>query len=174
MAGALFCTEAVNRPFVYIVFSHFILTKFKFQMLSSPHTKRRHALPAQRTIETRRIIMDYQNIFKRHEMKYLLSRQEKERMLEAMKPYMRPEPYGHTCIRNIYLDSDTFRLIRRSLEKPVYKEKLRVRSCQRMLPVRRSSARPVADCRRNRLFPQLVPAAAPRRPAVFLSYEREA
>ena len=104
MAGALFCTEAVNRPFVYIVFSHFILTKFKFQMLSSPQTKRRHALPAQRTIETRRIIMDYQNIFKRHEMKYLLSRQEKERMLEAMKPYMRPDPYGHTSIRNIYLD----------------------------------------------------------------------
>lgn len=74
--------------------------------------------------------MDYQNIFKRHEIKYLLNRQEKEQMLEAMKPYMREDQYGNTCIRNIYFDTDNFRLIRRSLEKPVYKEKLRVRSYQ--------------------------------------------
>lgn len=72
--------------------------------------------------------MDYQNIFKRHEMKYLLSRQQKERMLKAMEPYMRPDQYGHACIRNIYFDTDTFRLIRRSMEKPAYKEKLRIRS----------------------------------------------
>lgn len=74
--------------------------------------------------------MDYQNIFKRHEMKYLLNRQQKERMLEALKTYMRPDQYGHACIRNIYFDTDTFRLIRRSLEKPAYKEKLRIRSYQ--------------------------------------------
>lgn len=74
--------------------------------------------------------MNYQNIFQRHEMKYLLDSQQKEQLLEALKPHMRADPYGHTCIRNIYFDTDTFRLIRRSLEKPVYKEKLRVRSYQ--------------------------------------------
>lgn len=72
--------------------------------------------------------MDYQQIFKRHEIKYLLSMQEKEFILETIKPYMRLDKYGHSTIRNIYFDTDTFRLIRSSLEKPVYKEKLRVRS----------------------------------------------
>ena len=45
-----------------------------------------------------------------------------------MAPYMKLDKYGRTTIRNIYFDTDTYRLIRRSLEKPVYKEKLRVRS----------------------------------------------
>ncbi len=72
--------------------------------------------------------MNYQQIFKRYEIKYLLSMQEKEFILETMKPYMRLDRYGHSTIRNVYFDTDTFRLIRRSLEKPVYKEKLRLRS----------------------------------------------
>ncbi len=41
---------------------------------------------------------------------------------------MRPDEYSHSSIRNLYLDTPDFRLIRRSLEKPVYKEKLRLRS----------------------------------------------
>ena len=72
--------------------------------------------------------MAYQMTFKRYELKYLLNRQEKEQILLAMKPYMKLDDYGKTVIRNIYFDTDTFRLIRRSLEKPVYKEKLRIRS----------------------------------------------
>lgn len=72
--------------------------------------------------------MAYQMTFKRYELKYLLNRQEKEQILLAMKPYMKPDDYGRTVIRNIYFDTETFRLIRRSLEKPVYKEKLRIRS----------------------------------------------
>ncbi|MCX4327217.1 MAG: polyphosphate polymerase domain-containing protein [Lachnospiraceae bacterium] len=72
--------------------------------------------------------MDYQQIFKRHEIKYLLSMQEKEFILEAIKPYMQPGQYGYSTIRNVYFDTDTFCLIRHSLEKPVYKEKLRLRS----------------------------------------------
>lgn len=72
--------------------------------------------------------MNYQQIFERYEIKYLLTMREKELILETMKPYMRLDNYGHSTIRNVYFDTDTFRLIRRSLEKPVYKEKLRVRS----------------------------------------------
>ena len=41
---------------------------------------------------------------------------------------MEPDQYSHSSIRNLYLDTPDFRLICRSLEKPVYKEKLRVRS----------------------------------------------
>ena len=72
--------------------------------------------------------MAYQMTFKRYELKYLLTGQEKQRILQAMKPYMKLDAYGRTTIRNIYFDTDTYQLIRRSLEKPVYKEKLRIRS----------------------------------------------
>lgn len=43
---------------------------------------------------------------------------------------MVPDQYGRTVIRNIYFDTDDYRLIRRSIEKPAYKEKLRIRQLQ--------------------------------------------
>ncbi len=78
--------------------------------------------------------MAYQATFKRYEIKYLLTRQQKQAVLQAMQPYMKLDQYGRTTIRNIYYDTDTYRLIRRSLEKPVYKEKLRIRSYQAAAP----------------------------------------
>ena len=72
--------------------------------------------------------MAYQMTFKRYELKYLLNKKEKEEILLAMKPHMKLDDYGRTVIRNIYFDTENFRIIRRSLEKPVYKEKLRIRS----------------------------------------------
>ncbi len=72
--------------------------------------------------------MKYQNTFKRYEIKFMLTDLQKNILLDAMEPYMRLDKYGRTTIRNIYFDTDNFRLIRRSAEKPVYKEKLRVRS----------------------------------------------
>lgn len=74
--------------------------------------------------------MAYQATFQRYEIKYLLTAQQKRAILQAMKPYMKLDSYGRTVIRNVYFDTDSFRLIRRSLEKPAYKEKLRVRSYQ--------------------------------------------
>lgn len=74
--------------------------------------------------------MVYQATFKRYEIKYLLTKQQKQAILQAMKPYMQLDSYGRTTIRNIYFDTNTYRLIRRSLEKPAYKEKLRIRSYQ--------------------------------------------
>ncbi len=66
--------------------------------------------------------------FERFETKYLLNKEQKEAVYEAMKPYMRDDKFGNSTIRNIYFDRPDFRLIRDSLEKPVYKEKLRLRS----------------------------------------------
>lgn len=66
-------------------------------------------------------------MFQRYELKFLLSEDQKERLLTYFPCYMRPDPYGLTTIRNLYYDSDHYRLIRRSIEKPVYKEKLGVR-----------------------------------------------
>ncbi len=72
--------------------------------------------------------MKYQNTFKRYEIKYILTLAQKQAVLASMAPYMKLDKYGRTTIRNIYFDTDSFRLIRRSIEKPVYKEKLRLRS----------------------------------------------
>lgn len=72
--------------------------------------------------------MPCQTTFKRYELKYLLTLREKENILNTMREHMKLDSYGRTTIRNIYFDTATFQLIRRSLEKPVYKEKLRVRS----------------------------------------------
>ena len=72
--------------------------------------------------------MANQMVFKRYEIKYLMTRSQRDAVLEAMEPYMSMDAYGHSSIRNIYYDTPDFRLIRESLDKPVYKEKLRVRS----------------------------------------------
>ncbi len=72
--------------------------------------------------------MKSQAIFQRYEIKYLINLSQKQEILAAMLPYMRLDKYGRTTIRNLYLDTDNFRLIRRSIEKPHYKEKLRLRS----------------------------------------------
>ena len=72
--------------------------------------------------------MSYQAIFKRYEIKYMLTRQQKARLLRAMAEHMALDEYGRTTICNLYFDTPSYRLIRRSLEKPAYKEKLRVRS----------------------------------------------
>ena len=75
--------------------------------------------------------MAYQHTFKRYEMKYLLTYTQAQDLKAYMLPYMAADEYGKTTIRNIYFDTDNYRLIRRSIEKPVYKEKLRLRSYQR-------------------------------------------
>ena len=72
--------------------------------------------------------MAFQTVFKRYELKYLLSEAQKQAVGTAMAPYMKLDRYGRTTIRNLYLDTDDYRLVRRSIERPVYKEKLRVRS----------------------------------------------
>lgn len=72
--------------------------------------------------------MAFQTVFKRYELKYMLTLEQKEKVLEAIAPHMKLDKYGRTTIRNLYYDTDTYLLIRRSIEKPKYKEKLRVRS----------------------------------------------
>lgn len=70
----------------------------------------------------------FQSVFKRYELKYLLTAQQKEKILAEMKPHMSLDQFGRTSIRNLYYDTDTYRLVRRSIEKPTYKEKIRIRS----------------------------------------------
>lgn len=72
--------------------------------------------------------MAFQTVFKRYELKYMITLEQKEKILEALSPYMELDKYGRTTIRNVYFDTDNYRLVRRSIEKPAYKEKLRIRS----------------------------------------------
>lgn len=69
-----------------------------------------------------------QSCFKRYEKKYLLSPDQYRLMVKGMSKYMKPDKYWQYTICNIYYDTDTYQLIRNSLDKPVYKEKLRMRS----------------------------------------------
>ena len=78
--------------------------------------------------------MAYTKVFKRYELKYMLTLEQKEQLLRVMEPYMALDKYGRTRIRNIYFDTDDYLLIRRSIEKPRYKEKLRIRSYKRATP----------------------------------------
>lgn len=72
--------------------------------------------------------MDNQMIFKRYEIKYLLTKEQRDFIREEMKKYMCPDVHGKNTILSLYLDTPDYLLIRRSIDKPVYKEKIRLRS----------------------------------------------
>ena len=76
--------------------------------------------------------MSYRSVFRRYELKYLLTVEQRDAVLRGIEPYMALDSYGRTTIRNVYYDTENYRLIRHSVEKPEYKEKLRVRSYRRV------------------------------------------
>ena len=71
---------------------------------------------------------NYQSVFERREVKYLLTRQQRAALDERFAEHLTADRYGLHTICNLYFDTDTYQLIRTSIEKPVYKEKLRLRS----------------------------------------------
>lgn len=68
------------------------------------------------------------SVFSRYEKKFLLSQVQYEKLRERLDPHMQEDAYGKYTICNIYYDTPDDLLIRRSLQKPAYKEKLRLRS----------------------------------------------
>lgn len=67
-------------------------------------------------------------VFQRKEIKFLLSPAQRRALERAMAAEMQADEYGESTICSLYYDTPDSRLIRRSLEKPDYKEKLRLRS----------------------------------------------
>lgn len=67
-------------------------------------------------------------VFRRLEKKYLVEKERLCRFMDDIKPYIRPDKYKNYKICNIYFDTEDDFLVRRSNEKPKYKEKLRLRS----------------------------------------------
>lgn len=67
-------------------------------------------------------------VFNRSEKKYLISHEAAESFIQQLGTQMVEDERGSTIIRNLYLDTPDYLLIRRSIEKPLYKEKLRIRT----------------------------------------------
>ena len=66
--------------------------------------------------------------FNRLENKYLISEYQYKKLMELLNPYLEKDKYYDYNIRSIYLDTPNYDLINKSLEKPIYKEKIRIRS----------------------------------------------
>ena len=69
-----------------------------------------------------------QSCFKRYEKKYRLTPAQQRMIIEGMREHMTADEHAAYTLCNIYYDTADWSLIRTSLEKPVYKEKLRIRS----------------------------------------------
>ncbi|MBR1773781.1 MAG: polyphosphate polymerase domain-containing protein [Eubacterium sp.] len=70
----------------------------------------------------------YIEVFKRTEIKYLLDSDQYRKLFSFLEGFARVDDYGLTRINNIYFDTPNFQMIRTSLDKPLYKEKLRLRT----------------------------------------------
>ena len=69
-----------------------------------------------------------QSVFNRYEKKYVIPKEIYFELREKIKDKMVEDEYGLSTICNIYYDTNNKELIRRSIDKPTYKEKLRIRS----------------------------------------------
>lgn len=70
----------------------------------------------------------YINNFQRVEEKYVITKEDKEKLLKTIGNYIKEDEYFKSEIHNIYFDNKNNDLIINSLEKPIYKDKFRIRS----------------------------------------------
>lgn len=67
-------------------------------------------------------------VMQRVEMKYLLNAEQTAFLRERLEGHMEVDQYGKTSIASLYYDTPSYQLIRTSVEKPLFKEKIRLRS----------------------------------------------
>ena len=67
-------------------------------------------------------------VFRRKETKYLLNQKQYDELNQLLKDHLKKDKYYESKICNIYFDTDNYDLIVKSLDKPFYKEKVRLRS----------------------------------------------
>jgi SPX domain protein involved in polyphosphate accumulation len=147
--------------------------------------------------------MSEQLIFKRYEIKYMITKSQAELIKQAMKEHMIADVHGKSTILSLYFDTPDYRLIRKSLERPIYKEKLRLRSYglagedtqvfvelkkkyesvvyKRRIGMTKKEAddyllkgKQVSDCQIAKEVDYFMDLYEDIRPSVLLSYEREA
>ena len=64
----------------------------------------------------------------RYENKYILDSSQIKAIRDVLKDHMQIDRYGLTSIATLYFDTPSFQLIRTSIDKPAFKEKIRLRS----------------------------------------------
>ena len=74
----------------------------------------------------------YDSTFRRVEEKYLISEEEMNKLFEKINDYLEHDKYYESTISNIYFDNLNNDLIVNSLNKPTYKEKIRVRTYSKL------------------------------------------
>lgn len=67
-------------------------------------------------------------VMQRYELKYLLTARQTAMLLDGLGGHMQIDCYGRTSIASLYYDTPDYRLIRASIDRPLFKEKLRLRS----------------------------------------------
>ncbi len=67
-------------------------------------------------------------VMKRYEMKYIVSREQEAFLRSRLEGHMQPDEFGLTSIASLYYDTPDYRLVNASIEKPLFKEKMRLRS----------------------------------------------
>ena len=67
-------------------------------------------------------------VMKRYELKYCLNKDQVAYFKKEVLNHMKIDKYDLTTISSLYYDTPNYSLINRSLEKPLYKEKIRLRS----------------------------------------------
>ena len=66
-------------------------------------------------------------VFERYEYKYIITRKQYFQIKELLANKLIEDSYGKTTIQSLYYDTNDYLLIRRSIERPIYKEKIRLR-----------------------------------------------
>jgi len=72
--------------------------------------------------------VDYKSVFRRYELKYLMDVEQAAAVNDALERHMELDRFGLSTIRNIYFDTPNYLLARDSIARPMFKEKLRFRS----------------------------------------------
>ena len=68
------------------------------------------------------------SVMKRYELKYIIDEKQTDYLLDSLKGRIKPDQFGLTTISSLYYDTPDSLLIRTSVEKPGFKEKIRLRS----------------------------------------------
>ena len=68
-----------------------------------------------------------ETIFKRHELKYILTPPQKAQIMAHITAQVPPDIHGEYLVQSLYFDTPDWAIIRHSIDSPVFKEKLRLR-----------------------------------------------
>jgi len=66
-------------------------------------------------------------IFSRNEKKYIISQEQAEKLKLRLSEFMKPDKYSTYWVQNLFYDTENWDMIHTSMEKPYYKEKMRLR-----------------------------------------------